>query len=334
MSPPKPMNLRRATLIFTRGVMMGGADVVPGVSGGTMALLLGIYQRLVTAISHIDRRLLRLALRREFRGAAEHLDLGFLMVLGGGIFGGFLLMTLTIDHLLNSETLRPPTLAAFFGMVLASAFLVARLVKPRDAKQTAGLVVAGVAAAAFSFWLTLLPNSTQDPSLPYVFFCGCVAICAMILPGVSGAMILFVLGVYMHLAEIPKQILRGEHVGEGVLTILVFGAGCAISLIIFSKFVRWLLESHFNTTMAVMCGMMFGALGKLWPFQLDKTPDREFKYKDLDLILPPDFGLTTWLAVASAIVAVIAVIGVERLARAKRDSAGEPPTGGESIAAS
>ena len=109
----------------------------------------------------------------------------------------------------------------------------------------------------------------RTPHLAFVFFCGAVAICAMILPGISGAMILLMLGVYIHLTEIPGNLLRGQDVVDGVVTVVVFATGCAIGLVTFSKVLHWLLERHHAVTMAVLCGFMFGSLRKLWPFQRD-----------------------------------------------------------------
>ncbi len=306
-----------------RGLCMGAADVVPGVSGGTVALILGIYHRLVTAISHFDMHLLGLLRHRRWREAARHVDLRFLVLLAAGIAGGFLLMTLLVNGLLNSDVARPYLLAAFFGMILGSAVLVARLIHYRSLKEFVQALLLGVAGGAFAFWLTTLTTSSQDPSLPYLFACGLVATCAMILPGISGAMILLILGVYGYLTDIPHQLLHGENVLEGLTTIAVFGTGCAISLVSVSKVLRWLLVRHQTQTMGLLCGLMFGALGKLWPFQLDRTPELPFKQKVLQPVWPSAWDAGTFLILAVIAVSTMLVLAADWWIRRSHREQGE-----------
>ena len=273
-----------------RGFCMGCADIVPGVSGGTVALITGIYERLVTAISHIDLDLLSRLRQRRWRAAAEHIDLRFLVALAVGIGGGFIVMTLLMNRLLAEPFSRSLTLAAFLGLILGSAIMVAMMIRVRTAGAAAGCLLLGLVAGGVAFWISTLNQLHIEPSLPYVFLCGCVAICAMILPGISGAMILLILGVYIHLTEIPGNLLRGEQVADGLVTIGVFATGAAISLILFSKFLRWVLRNLHAPTMAALCGLMVGALPKLWPFQRDLTPEIEkLKHKQFQPFLPEQF---------------------------------------------
>ncbi len=297
---------------------MGCADVVPGISGGTVALILGIYERLVTAISHVDRVTFNHLRRREWKQVAEHIDLRFLVGLGGGILSGIVGMSLVIGVLLNNHTTRSLTFAVFFGAIFASAILVARLIQTATRMQTIRCVALGLIGALFAYWISVLPSSqtTAAPTHAYVFFCGCVAICAMILPGISGAMILLVLGVYEHLTEIPRNLLAGRHVVDGLVTIAVFGAGCLISLVLFSKLLRWLLTRHHATTMALLCGFMFGALRKLWPFQVDLTPEVEkFKEKTFEAVLPQQMDAEVFAVCAAALIAAGLVFAVDRWIR-------------------
>ncbi|MCO6458833.1 MAG: DUF368 domain-containing protein [Pirellulaceae bacterium] len=301
-------NLTVELLLVLRGVCMGAADVVPGISGGTVALILGIYQRLVTAISHCDLHLLGLLKRRRWREVAEYLDLRFLCLLVTGIAAGFVLMTLVVSSLLESDTTRPYLLASFFGMVLASAWLVARMIHYHSTGELVQALCLGLIGAVFAWWLTTLTNLSSEPTLPYIFFCGLLAACAMILPGISGAMVLLILGVYGYLTHIPHQLLRGEQVVYGLVTILVFGSGCAISLISVSKFLRWLLTRHQTPTMGLLCGFMFGALAKLWPFQRDLTPDLPYKEKVLQPMWPGDWSVGTWSVLGVLLMATLLVL--------------------------
>ena len=301
-----------------RGVCMGCADVVPGVSGGTVALILGIYQRLVTAISHVDLRAIRHLRSGEWKSVTQHVDLRFLVTLGTGVLCGVVGMTLVVGLLLNQQTTRSLTFAVFFGAILASAILVARLIQTATRMQTIRCVALGLIGAICAYWVSTLQmaHATAAPSYAYVFACGCLAICAMILPGISGAMILLVLGIYEHLTEIPRNLLSGEHVFDGLLTIAVFGAGCAISLVLFSKLLRWLLTRHYATTMALLCGFMFGALRKLWPFQHDVTPEIEkFKEKTFEVFLPDQLNWQVLAVCAAAVLAACIVFTIDRRIR-------------------
>jgi putative membrane protein len=304
---------------------MGTADIVPGVSGGTVALVLGIYERLVTAISHVDWRLFELLRGRRLSEAAAYLDLRFLAALGVGIGGGFVVMTTAMNHLLTNAVTRSLTLAAFLGLILASAVLVGAMIRVSSYRRGAGCVVLGVLGAAFAYWLTTLGNLSREPSYLYVFLCGCIAICAMILPGISGAMILLIMGVYIHLTEIPHNLIRGQQVTEGLLTVLVFGVGAAVSLILFSKFLRWLLARFHAATMAVLCGFMIGATPKLWPFQVDLTPEIEkYKYKQFQPAWPDGIDGRVLLACAVAAAAAAAVFYVDWHVRSSASRPVEP----------
>ena len=323
-------NSPRADLInVLRGLCMGCADVVPGVSGGTVALILGIYERLVTAISHVDRSLWQHMRRRQWQAAARHLDVRFLIGLGSGIISGVLMMTFVINRLLTNEATRAVTLAAFFGMILASAILVASLIRTVRRMETVTCFLLGATSAMFAYWVSVLPNTgaAADPSYPYVFFCGAIAICAMILPGISGAMILLVLGIYVHLTDIPHNLLGGEQIAEGLTTVVVFAAGCLISLILFSKLLRWLLGHHHAPTMAALCGFMFGALRKLWPFQRDLTPDVEqFKHKTFEAFLPTSIDGQAAAVIAAIVVALALVFTVDYFTRRHKQQVASPKT--------
>ncbi|MDA1050605.1 MAG: DUF368 domain-containing protein [Planctomycetota bacterium] len=300
------------------GLCMGCADVVPGVSGGTVALILGIYERLVTAISHVDRPALKHLCRREWKELAAHIDLRFLIALGSGLLSGVIGMSLVVGVLLNSDATRALTFAVFFGAIFASAILVAGLIQTTTRMQMVRCIVLGLIGAVAAFWISTLQNSPAiaSPTKGYVFLCGCIAICAMILPGISGAMLLLVMGVYEHLTEIPSNFLAGKHIADGLLTIAIFGTGCSLGLVLFSKLLRWLLISHHATTMSLLCGFMFGALRKLWPFQRDLTPDVEkFKDKTFEVFVPQQLDGQVIAVCAAALFAAGVVCAVDRWTR-------------------
>ena len=296
---------------IVRGLLMGGADVIPGVSGGTVALILGIYERLVTSISHFDLTLMGLLRSRRWGAAASHVDLRFLVALGNGILLGIVTLGSLMNHLLTSET-RSLTLATLFGAILATCWLVGRLVRPDNWWGTMLCLVFGFAAAMLTYWISSASAQSVVPSHAYLFVCGMIGICAMILPGISGALILLVLGVYVHLTDYLKALIHGTISGDAIVTVLVFGSGCAIGLLSFSKLLRWLLAYHRSLTMAVMCGFMIGALKKIWPFQRDVTPwIQEVKHKQYEFMWPNAIDSHVVACIAAGLLGFVLIIGLD-----------------------
>jgi putative membrane protein len=291
-----------------RGFLMGGADIIPGVSGGTVALVLGIYARLVTALSRFDLVFLGHVRRFELVRAARHVDVRFLAALGFGIAVGIVSLANVMHLLLADERWRPLTLAAFFGLILASGVLVGRTVE-RWSIACAALALAGT---GFALWITGLPSATVEPTLGYTFICGMIAICAMILPGISGAYILLLMGMYLHVTGAIKGLPRGDLSIGNLLTIAVFCGGCAVGLLGFSKLLRWLLARHPSATMATLGGFMIGSLRKIWPFKRDLTPDlHELKLKRFVNVIPDTLDSHVAAAIAVAIVGALLVFTLD-----------------------
>jgi putative membrane protein len=292
-----------------RGFLMGGADIIPGVSGGTMALILNIYQRLVTAISRFDLTLLSLLKERKWKQAAEHVDFRFLffLALGAGLGIGGLA---SLMHYLLMEQ-REPTSAAFFGLIAASSVLVARMI-PRWHFAEGGLALVG---AIIAFIVVGLPLLTHPPdSYLYLFGSGLIAICAMILPGISGAFILLILGKYTDITGMIKQFLKFDWSGDLFLSLIVFSVGCLCGLIGFSKLLKWLLERHESQMLAILCGLMIGSLRRIWPFKIDLTPQvHEFKLKKFVNTWPEDWTAATWMSIGIAVAAFVFVMVLDRV---------------------
>ena len=289
---------------IARGILMGGADVIPGVSGGTVALILGIYTRLVTAISRWDSTLIGHLKQRNWRVAWRYGDLRWLGALLTGVGIGVLLLGSVMHDLLIEQ--RQFTLAAFFGLIAASSVLVARMVHPFRTASVA-LVIAG---AVFAFWLVQLPGLRQPPSgLPYVFLCGVISICAMILPGISGSFILLILGKYEDITGIVKNTIHFDVGIEDLITAVVFAAGCLVGLLSFSRFLKWLLARHQAGTMSVLCGFMIGSLNRIWPFQRVIIEGEEYENLTMGEI---DFDGRFWATLTIAVVAAGAVFLLDR----------------------
>jgi len=287
-----------------RGFLMGGADIIPGVSGGTVALILGIYERLVTAISHVDGHLVNLVRKRQWRAAAAYFDFRFLATLGLGILTGIACLAGLMHYLLLEQ--RMYTLAVFFGLILASSFIVMRMVRPWNT----GCYALAAVAAGFAFWLVGLEQLGFHNHPAYFFFCGTVAICAMILPGISGSYILLLLGAYEIVTGIIKDVLKLQFTQEQLVALLVFAAGCACGLIGFSKLLKWALARAHSPIMAILGGFMIGSLRLIWPFQekLARVGEKQL----YGPIMPArwDQGVTACLALA--IVAMVAVLMLDR----------------------
>ena len=295
---PKPVSIKRDGPLFVGGMLMGAANIVPGVSGGTVALILGFYARLVTAISRVDLTLTRLVRTRAWRKAAEHLDLWFLSVLAAGNAVGILGLATLMHYLLVHQ--RTPTYAAFFGLILGSSVLVGRMVHRWNFSTVVCLLVAGT----FAFLLVGLPALSSPPegSL-YLFLCGVVSICAMILPGISGSFVLLILGKYEFITGLLRDLVHGEVHWASLWVLAVFAAGCVLGLLAFAKLLRWLLVRFEGQTLAFLCGLMLGSLRKLWPF-----PEG----------LPAPFDSTAGLALTIAVCGATSVFLLDWLAQRRR----------------
>lgn len=294
-----------------RGFLMGSADIIPGVSGGTIALILGIYTRLVSAISRFDAQLVRLLGQRQWQTAAAHVDLRFLVALALGILSGIVCLASLVLYLLTEQ--RSYTLAVFFGLILASSLIVARMVRPRTSAQLWGSCALALAAALFAFWLVGLQQFGLHDNLGYFFLCGAVAICAMILPGISGAYILWLMGAYETVAGIIHNLTHFETTTSDVLILVVFASGCAVGLVSFSKLLRWFLDRAHMATMAVLGGFMVGSLRLMWPFQVDLTPEIEkLKLKQFEPYIPQQWDSQVTACLTLAVVAMAAILLLER----------------------
>tara|TARA_R110001592_G_scaffold363371_1_gene685562 strand:- start:181095 stop:182018 length:924 start_codon:yes stop_codon:yes gene_type:complete len=239
--------------VFLRGVMMGAADIVPGVSGGTIAFITGIYDTLLASIRAFDLTFLRLLLRFDIRGAWQHVNGGFLLALLLGIGTSIVSLARLISWVLENYPV--PLWAFFFGLILASAVVLLRQVEgwtvPRVASLLAGAVIAGLIALA--------PVANMHFGLTGVFLAGFLAICAMILPGISGSFILVLLGMYSTVLVAIKSL--------DFMFLLVFALGCGAGLLCFSRLLYWLLQRFHQATMALLTGFLFGSLAIVWPWK-------------------------------------------------------------------
>jgi putative membrane protein len=249
----KPRSIRSYIGLTIRGFCMGAADVVPGVSGGTMAFILGIYEELLEAIRSFDLQFLRLLIRFKFKDAFINTSWRFLTALFVGIF----LAVFSLAKLLSWLLLNHPVLiwSFFFGLVLASVYTVGRHLQKWNLPIVGWMFMGTVGSY---FLVGLVPLKTPD-SPWFLFLSGAVAICAMILPGISGSFILVLLGKYTYLLEAVNN--------RDFLTLLLAAAGAGFGLITFVRCLNWLLKRYRDPTLAILTGLMLGALRKVWPWK-------------------------------------------------------------------
>ena len=276
--------------IFLRGILMGIADSIPGISGGTIAIIVGIYERLVTAISHCDVTAAVQFFTGRWVALAKRTDAIFLLTLLSGIATG-IISSITLVHFLLTNYL-PVTFAAFAGLVLGSVWILFWEIKSRNLFTYLAMILGAVAA----YGIVSLDAISGSEQLGYVFGCGMIAICAMILPGISGAYVLLILGEYAIITSKVKEVAHLNIIPADLLVLVVFACGCVLGLVAFSKFLRWLLAHWHGMTMAVLCGFMLGSLKSLYPFQ------KMLDVKDF-VALPPE-AITTALCVQVALALV------------------------------
>jgi putative membrane protein len=253
--------LRSSVVHFAQGLLMGGADIVPGVSGGTMALIVGIYTRLIASISAFVTAAVTVV-RGDLAGGRRRfgeVEWGLVIPLAVGLLTAIAIGSRVIPPLM--EAYPEESRGLFFGLVAASVAIPWLRMERPGAREAAIVLVAAVTA----FVITGLPQAeTADPPLLRVFASAAVAICAMILPGVSGAFLLHVMGIY----TVTLNALREMDVAY----VLTFVLGAMVGLGSFAKLLSWLLKHHSNATMAALVGLMAGSLRALWPWQ---TADRD-----------------------------------------------------------
>lgn len=247
-------HLKDYLIISLKGIAMGAADTVPGVSGGTIAFITGIYEELITTIGKIDFSLIQTWRKEGFQKMWKELNGNFLISLMAGIaISIFTIMRLT-RYLLENHPIY--VWAFFFGLVLASIWFVGKQIK----RWHAGTIIALVGSALIAYWITTFSASSQSESTYlFLFIAGAIAICAMILPGISGAYILVLIGAY---EEIVHAVSEFE-----LKKIIVTGLGMVVGLLSFSRILKWLFERHENLTLAALTGFIAGSLNKIWPWK-------------------------------------------------------------------
>lgn len=317
LSSPGPNSLREAGMLSLKGLCMGTADIIPGVSGGTIALITGIYQQLLMAIKSADMAALRRLMAGDVKGALARVHLRFLLSLLLGIGVAIVSLARLMNYLLIHQSVFVWSL--FMGLVVASIYVVAAKV-PHWRTGTVGMLAAGTAVAWFI--VSQVPVSTPE-SWGFIFFSGMVAICAMILPGISGAFILLILGKYAFITGT----LKNPFIPYNMVVIAVFGTGCIVGITGFSRLLNHLLNTRYNATIAFLTGLMVGSLPKLWPWQV-AVESRLIRGKMHVIttanVIPDGWNGEVIGAILLFFLGTTAVLALERVSRSHVSASGDP----------
>ena len=269
-SSAQPKSLTDYLRLYFTGFAMGAADIVPGVSGGTMAFILGVYEQLINAIKSFNLDAIRLLLQLRIGELMDHVSIRFLLALGLGLASAILLLSSFLSRTMDDPGGKVLLFAFFFGLVLASILTIGFRVKWSAA---AGAIFAAGAAAAFII-VNIVP-AEADHSAPTLFVSGMIAITAMILPGISGSFMLLIMGQYDYVLTAVSN--------RDLPPIIIVGLGAVVGILLFSRVLSHLLKHYYNLTVALLVGFMAGSLWKIYPWKacLESDLDRHGDFRCL-----------------------------------------------------
>ncbi len=293
--------------VFLKGVAMGAANVIPGVSGGTIALITGIYERLINAIKACDITAIKLLLARDFSGVWKHVDGRFLAAIGLGVIVSIVTLAKLFEYLLATH--ERFTMAFFFGLILLSLYYVAKRISHWSPAVIAALII----GSAIAIGIALLAPASENSSFFYVFLCGVIAISSMILPGLSGSFVLIIMGNY--------ALVLGAISSMSMDILVPLALGCAVGIILFSHVIAWIFKHFEDQTLALMTGFVLGSLVVIWPWKdaLMQLVEREGKepkevVQAYNWFVPEMASSDTWICVALMIAGAISIYLMERFA--------------------
>ena len=309
------IRIKEYLLVAFKGMCMGAADVIPGVSGGTIAFLMGIYSRLIGAINSINKDNLKLLFRFRIKDFFTAIDGAFLCSLFAGILISFFSLAKLMTYLLEYHPI--PLWSFFFGLILASIIII---IKDLDGFKLRN-ILAFIAGTAIASYICLVSPSETSEAYWFIFVSGAIAICAMILPGISGSFILLLLGKYKFLMDAVATF--------NIPVLIVFFIGAVLGILAFSRFLGWLLKRWYMPTIALLSGFMLGSLIKVWPWKAkvanaivsaagDKAPSVDYP------ILPSQYSEMTGnpdllgSALLFAVIGIAIVIVIELAAKRKK----------------
>jgi len=308
MTKRSPIQL---ALLSLKGVAMGAADVVPGVSGGTIAFISGIYEELIESINNINLGALKVLKKEGFKSFWNHINGTFFVFLFAGIIISIASLAKVVTYFLEVH----PVLiwSFFFGLIIASVWLIGKTIK----KWSPGVILTLLIGTAIAFYISSIESVATVDAKWYIFLSGSIAICAMILPGISGSFILVLMGSYHLVLEAVKS--------RDLAVIALFAAGCLIGLLTFARLLKYLFNHFKEITIALLTGFMVGSLYKVWPWKIRVGEDPLVIHSNgkedwmMSNVLPANFDGETllWPAIGCALGGMLLIIILERFAPKK-----------------
>lgn len=279
-----------------KGAIMGAANVIPGVSGGTMALVMGIYERLINSINQLNfNTLKKIFITRDFKSFAKDTDLFFLISITVGIFVSIFSLSILLEFLFESHKIL--VLSYFFGLIFASVFFVGKTIKKYTSLSIFLFLIGFLIAGGMVF----ISPSSSNSSFLFLIISGAIAMCSMILPGLSGSFVLLLIGNY-------ELIICA--INDLNFTILIpFGIGALSGIILFAKFLQFIFKKFRNNTISLLTGFIFGSLIVLWPWKLDDINSNSFNY------FIPNLNLETFIAFALILLGGLSVVIIEKYSK-------------------
>tara|TARA_R110002096_G_scaffold425551_1_gene634256 strand:- start:1718 stop:2662 length:945 start_codon:yes stop_codon:yes gene_type:complete len=310
--------MKEGISVFLKGAAMGAANVIPGVSGGTVAFITGIYERLINAIKSFGLEAAKLLLAGQFREFAKKVDLGFLSCLGAGVLVSVLTLARLLEYLFEFHA----TLvwAFFFGLIFASVVFVGKQVK----RWSPGAIVACVIGAAVAIAVALLKPASENDSIWYLMICGVVAMASMIIPGLSGSFVLLLMGNYqLVMIESVSQLSSGD---LGAMRILIpVGIGALVGVVGLSHLLSWVFRKFHDQAVALLTGFVAGSLLIIWPWKNEISVKLEAAGKVKEKVIGydwyvPDFSTNTLIAIGVMAAGFAAVWLMESSGSKKEES--------------
>lgn len=313
---PGPKTLPEAAVLAAKGFCMGVSDIIPGVSGGTIAFITGIYEQLLAAIASLDGVAIRRAAALDVKGVLARVHLRFILALATGIAVAIVGTSRVVHRLLDDYPVQ--TWSLFFGLILASILFIGKRIK--DWRSSVLFLIVGAVGA----WklVGLIPVQTPESPL-FLVLCGMIAICAMILPGISGSFLLLILGKYRYVTGAVKAF----WLPENMLILLPFAVGALIGITVFSRVLRYCLARYHDPTMALLTGFMIGAMRKVWPWQdeIRSVMIRDKKHVlETAMVLPESLSMEVLSAIGLMVAGFVAVLLLEKLAATEEDASAAP----------
>ena len=316
--------------IALKGFTMGAANVIPGVSGGTIALVTGIYQELINSLKAFDKKALNLFLKRDFSSLLQHINFQFLLALGSGVALSIFTLAKVFAYLLEVHPVQ--IWSFFFGLILASVYYVGKTVEKWNVPSTLFFILGTLIAISIAL---MNPTPTPNGNYLFVFFCGIIGISGMLLPGLSGSYILMLLGNYKllmvdsinALSSALKMSISGDfsylnnaNQLEGLIHFGLFLLGSVFGMITFSQVIAWIFNKYKNNTISILTGFVFGSLAIIWPWKNAITNPNTLNRHGEELIIgyqryiPTSLDIETLIAIACIGAGVVCIWAVEKMA--------------------